>query len=341
MIEIDKKIIKNFSRPYMIAEIGSNHNGDMRLARKLIDAAKAAGCDCAKFQAWSKKSLFSRKAYENNPVLEKEIDLYSVSKDDLLELSDYCRLKGIDFSSSVFSNSEADLICDQLNAPFVKIASMDLNNYPLLEYVAGKHRPIILSTGLGTLNEIEKAVELIKREGNNQIVLLHCVSLYPPKDEQIHLNNIDMLRNKFPEIPVGFSDHTMGITISIAAICKGACVIEKHFTLDRQMEGWDHAISLTPPEMRCLVEEGERIVKALGSFQRVLEDEDHEKVRLFRRSIVAAKDIPVGKKIGRQDLDLKRPGTGITPEKLSEFIGRVTKRVIAEDALLNEEDLEC
>ena len=204
------KEVFSYCRPYIIAELGSNHNGDMDLARKLIIQAKEAGADCVKFQSWSKESIFSRKTYEENYfvaddyrsradyTLEQIVEEFSISEEELLEMKAFADQVGIDCTSTPFSKREADFLVDNLNSPFIKVASMDLNNYPFLEYLAKKDRPIILSTGLSEMYEIDKAIRTIENAGNNKIVILHCVSIYPPKDEQVNLRNILTLQKIYP-----------------------------------------------------------------------------------------------------------------------------------------------
>ena len=260
----------------MIAEIGSNHNGDMDLCRRIIDAAVAAGADAVKFQSWTEDTLVSEEAYERNTeytnkkkhfgTLREMVRAYQFTPEQHSEIQHYCQEQGITFCSSVFSEQEADLLAD-LDVPFYKIASMDVNNLPLLDYVGGKGRPVILSTGMATLGEVEQAVQTIEGAGNKQIVLLHCVSIYPPEMDQINLRNMETLRTAFG-YPVGFSDHTLGTAIPLAAIAQGACVVEKHFTIDKDLPGWDHAISANPEELKTLVTEGKNVFRALGSSVR-------------------------------------------------------------------------
>ncbi len=331
-----KREVGNFSEPYVIAELGSNHNGDMALAEKLIREAKAAGADCVKLQSWSKESLFSKQIYEGNEALEKDIELYSSSEDELVQMKKIADEVGIDMSTSVFSRHEVDFAVDTLNLPFIKIASMDVNNYPLLSYVAKKGRPIILSTGLSTLSEIDKAVATIEAEGNSQIVILHCIANYPPVDEEVNLNNIKTYQLIYP-YPVGFSDHTIGYSIPLASVALGACVIEKHFTLDKNMPGWDHAVSANPEELAIMCGEGKRIAKALGST-RITSPEGQDKRNAFRRSVVAVRDIEPGEIIKEGDLDVKRPGSGLAPESVSFIIGKAAKKKIAKDTLVDLND---
>lgn len=342
--------VSNFSSPFVIAEIGANHNGDMSLARKLVDAAKDSGCHSVKFQSWSASSIFSKVVFEDNHFLADDyrdrkdytlkniVDEFSVSSEQLRELKHYCDKVNIDFSCTPFSFPEVDFLVDDLDVAFVKVASMDINNSTFLDYIARKGKPVVLSTGLAAAHEIDQAVETFEAAGNRDLILLHCVAQYPPKIENINLNNLDMLRNTYPDYPVGFSDHTIGTAIPLAAIAKGACMIEKHFTLDKEMFGWDHKVSGTPEEMAEIVSEGRKISQALGSFRRVVSEEDLVSRSAFRRSIVSARSIPKGKIIEREDLEFKRPGTGIPPNELTMVIGRTATQDIDEDQLLTGED---
>ncbi len=345
-----KKEVFNFCEPYIIAELGSNHNGDMELAKKLIIAAKESGAHCVKFQSWSKETIFSKKKYEencfiaddyrdrNDYTLEQIVEEFSISEQELLDMKHFADEIGIDCTSTPFSKKEVDFLVEKLDTPFIKVASMDLNNYPFLEYIAKKGKSIVLSTGLSELYEIDKAIRTIENAGNNKIVILHCVAIYPPKDEEVNLNNIDTLRKLYPDYPVGFSDHTLGYSIPLAAVAKGACIIEKHFTLDKNMFGWDHKVSATPDELKIICEESKRIHKALGSFSLRCEEDETRKTE-FRRSIVIKRDMSVGEIITESDIDYKRPGTGIKPEHTGFVIGRTVKRALKSDDILNFEDL--
>ncbi|MCW8966752.1 MAG: N-acetylneuraminate synthase family protein [Candidatus Pacearchaeota archaeon] len=335
--------------PYLIAELGSNHNGDMELARKLIYAAKEAGADCVKFQSWSKDSIFSKKVYKDNYfladdyrdrddyTLEQIVDKYSISEHELLDMKQYADEIGIDFTSTAVSKAEVDFLVDKLNAEFIKVASMDLNNYPFLEYIASKGKPIVLSTGLSTLSEIDMAIQAIESKGNDQIVILHCVAIYPPEDKQVNLRNIDTLAQAYP-YPIGFSDHTMGTCVPIAAVAKGACIIEKHFTLDKRMEGWDHKISADFNEMKVISHDSKRVYEALGSA-RIVRAESEEMLGAFRRSIVAAREIMKDEVITEDMLDFKRPGTGMAPDNVRHIVGKTAKRNIAYDEMILSDDI--
>jgi sialic acid synthase SpsE len=244
---------------------------------------------------------------------------------------------GIDCTSTPFSKREVDFLVEELDAPFIKVASMDLNNYPFLEYIAKKNKPIVLSTGLSELYEIDKAIKTIENAGNNQIVILHCVSIYPPKDTEVNLNNIKTLRRAYP-YPVGFSDHTLGTAIPLAAVALGACIIEKHFTLDKNLEGWDHKVSATPDELKEIVENSKRVNDALGSF-RITVPEDEERKKEFRRSIVLTRDMKKGEIIKPEDIDFKRPGTGLEPGMSDFIIGMKVNKDLKKDHILTKEDI--
>ena len=346
----NKKDVYNFCKPYIIAELGSNHNGNMELAKRLIVQAKESGADCVKFQSWSKDTIFSRKKYEDNYfiaddyrnrtdyTLEEIVDAYAISEEELLEMKKFADEIGIDCTSTPFSKKEADFLIDKLNSPFIKVASMDLNNYPFLEYLAKKNRPMVLATGLSELYEIDKAVKTIENTGNKNIVILHCVSTYPPKDGDVNLNNIITLMKAYPDYPIGFSDHTLGTAIPLASVALGACLIEKHFTLDKNMEGWDHKVSANKDEMKIIVEGSKRISEAMGSF-RVAATETDERKQEFRRSIVLARDMKKGEVIKYTDIDYKRPGTGIKPEMTDFVIGRMINKDLKYDHILSMEDI--
>jgi len=318
--------------PFIIAEIGANHNGDMGLCRKLIDAAKACGADAVKFQSWSKDSLISRAEYERQAKLQagpgetlaETVARLQLSAEQHAEIAHYCRNRRIIFLSTCFSAQEADLL-EKLEVPAFKIASMDANNLPLLAYVARKGRPVILSTGMAFLGEIERAVGALQANGAASIALLHCVAVYPPAYEAVNLRNLATLRAAFG-LPVGFSDHTQGIAVPLAATALGACIIEKHFTLDKCLEGWDHAISADPAALKVIVEESRHVFAALGSTVRTLGEAELSQRKSMRRSAVLRRSVKKGEKVRAEDLDFKRPGTGIHPDELPYVVGRTWAR---------------
>lgn len=344
------KKVFNGCEPYVIAEIGSNHNGDMELARKLILEAKRAGADCVKFQSWTKDSIFSKETYDKNYFLKDDyrqredftlsaiVERFSISENQLLEMKSFCDEVGIDCTSTPFSKAEVDFLVDKMKTPFIKVASMDCNNYPFLDYIARKGVPMVISTGLSELYEIDRAVRTIENAGNEKIVVLHCVAIYPPKDEEINLNNITTLQAAY-SYPIGFSDHSIGIAVPLASVAMQACIIEKHFTLDKDMFGWDHKVSADAAELEAIVSGSKKIARAMGT-SRVRSVESAERKREFRRSIVLPNGLKKGENVTSDMIDYKRPGTGISPEFTDVVIGRKAKSDIKADYPIKWEDFE-
>lgn len=339
---------REYGRTYVIAEIGANHNGDMELAKKMINEAKRCGAHCVKFQSWSKNTIFSKQVYDANYFLKDDyrnrtdytlksiVDKYHIGIEQHKMLKEYCDRIGIEFNSTPFSKQEVDLLVDELNVPFVKVASMDLNNIPFLKYIAQKKIPVVISTGLCNLSDVSDAVLCLKENGCPEVILLHCVSIYPPEDNQVNLNNIDMLRQTFG-CKVGYSDHTLGVIAPLMSLAKGVCVLEKHFTLDKNMVGWDHKISADPKELETICKAARVGYKMLGSFAKVV-NENQERREAFQRSIVAARPIKKNQIITESDLDYKRPGKGIAPKFYNFIIGKKAKRDISYDELIRMED---
>lgn len=345
-IVLGNKTVHNFSAPYIIAEIGANHNGDMVLAKEMIKSAADCGADAVKFQSWDNSSLIAKEEYDRNQSyddgdggkkhfgsLKDMVDKYYLRPEQHYELKAYSNELGVDFCSTPFSEKEVDLL-ESCEVPFYKVASMDINNVQLLNYLADKNKPIILSTGMARLWEIDKAVELLSLKGVKDISLLHCISIYPPAHEDIHLNNITMLQQAF-DLPIGFSDHSIGFSIPLASVALGACIIEKHFTTDKDLPGWDHMISADPAELKVICEQSSIIAASLGNYHRTVSAAEEAKKAKFRRSIVVKHDLPAGHVLSDADLTSKRPGIGMSPDLISVLVGRSLNKAVSQDTLLN------
>ena len=346
-IDVAGRRIGTGERPYLIAEIGSNHNGDMDLCRHLIDAAAEAGADAVKFQSWSESSLVSRGEYARNTAYEdakrhfgslrEMVEAYQFTETMHREAAAHCRERGVTFLSTPFAPEEVRLL-EELEVPLYKVASMDVNHPVLLHAIAATGKPVVLSTGMASLGEVEAALGHLRDAGAGRVALLHCVSIYPPEPETIHLRNIPMLRTAF-DVPVGFSDHTIGVTVPIAAMALGACIVEKHFTLDKDMAGWDHAISADPDEFARLARDADLVGRAVGGSVRVVSPAERAKREKFRRRIVLRRKVSAGETLSLDDLDFKRPGTGIDPDRYEEVVGRSVKRDLEADHELEFSDL--
>ena len=327
-------MFKNLTKPYIIAEIGSNHNGNMKICRKLIIDAKKAGADAVKFQFFTLNNLFSESYFKNNKLSKKEIIKYSLKIDQLKYICSLCKEYKIDVGFTPFGLDAVDIL-KKFKPTFYKIASMDCNNYDLIKKVAKTKKPIIISTGLSKKNEIKQAY-LTAKKYNKNLALLHCTSLYPPLDNQVNLKRIQYF-NKIFNVPIGFSDHTLGIDFALVSIGLGSKIIEKHFTLDKKMSGWDHSMSVDKYELKKLVIKSEKIFKSLGS-EKIFRVEPKKQLKMFRRSVVAEKNIKIGEKFSVANISLKRPGSGLEPKFLKKIIGKKSKNFIKEDGLIKLSD---
>jgi len=340
-VKIAGKLIGKGEPCFIIAEAGVNHNGNINLAKKLIDVAKEVGADAVKFQTFKAKELVTKSVEkagyqkETTPSEESQYDMIKkleLSGEDFKNLFAYAHEKGILFLSSPF-DTESVALLDELGVSAFKVPSGEITNFPLLKHIARKRKPIILSTGMATQGEVEEALEVIKGEGVEDIILLHCVTSYPAKIEDMNLKAMETLGNAF-KLPVGLSDHSLGVTIPVAAVALGACVIEKHFTLDKSLPGPDHRASLEPDELKQMVTAIRDVEKALGDgVKRPTKDEEEIK-KVARRSIVARVDIPQGTIITEEMLAIKRPGTGLEPKYLGEIIGRIAEATIKKDEII-------
>lgn len=320
---------------FIIAEAGVNHNGNVKLAKRLIDIAKDAGADAVKFQTFRAEEVVTQSAekaqYQKETTGPEESQFEMIKKlelgeRDFRELFGYTQRKGLVFFSTPFDERSVDLL-DELDVPAFKVGSGEITNFPLLKHIARKKKPIILSTGMSTLGEVDEALEAVRGEGAEEIILLHCVSCYPAKIGDMNLRAMETLRCAF-KLPVGLSDHSPGITIPIAAVALGACVIEKHFTLNRNLPGPDHRASLEPDELKQMVKTVRDVEQALGNGKKGPTKEEEENKKVVRRSIVAGVGIPKGAVITKEMLSMKRPGTGLEPKYLDAVIGRRVKEDI-------------
>jgi N-acetylneuraminate synthase len=337
---------------FIIAEAGVNHNGNIKIAKELVDAAVEAGANAIKFQTFRAEEIATKGSpkadyqLKNTGQDESQFEMLKklqLSESAHRELFTYCRQKDIMFMSTPFDRASADLL-DSMGMTIFKIPSGEITNKSLIEHIASKRKPVVLSTGMSYLGEVEKAIGWIngvwaKFNEKQQLTLLHCVSNYPADVADVNLLAIKTMKEAFG-LPVGYSDHTMGIEASVAAVAIGASVIEKHFTLDRTMEGPDHRASLEPQELRKMVRAIRNIEQAMGDgVKRPAASE--ESVRMVaRRSLVAAKTINAGTTITPDDIAVKRPGTGISPEFSEVVINMKASRKIEKDSIITWEDLK-
>lgn len=333
----DGRKIGDYRRPYIVAEVNSSHNGNVETAKQMIDEVKRIGCDCVKFQSWSAESLYSGTYYQENPIAKRIVGKFAMPEEALAELAEYCQKTGIAFSSTPYCKREVDFLIDTCKVPFVKIASMDINNYPYIHYIAEKGVPIVLATGMADLEEIQKAVATVEDTGNKNLCLLHCISIYPPETQTIHLNNILGLREEFTSYPIGFSDHSLGTEMPVAATALGAAYIEKHFTLDKKKMGMDNNMAMEPDEFQNMVDCCHRVFDAMGGYERIVGEAELAQREKMRRSVVVVKDLKEGSVLQENDLDVKRPGAGIPPEKMPELIGKKLAEDVTADQILTKE----
>jgi N,N'-diacetyllegionaminate synthase len=345
-VKIGNRLLGEGEPTFIVAEVGVNHNGSVVLAKKLIDAAQDAGADAVKIQAFKTEKIVTKYAEktsyqkENTGSKKSQYDMLKkleLEDKEIEELCSYAKERNIVFFSSVFDKESVDLL-NKLKVPAFKIASGEITNFPLLRYVAEKKTPIILSTGMSTVGEVEEALEVIREKGSVDIILLHCVTSYPAKTEEANLKVIDVWQNSFG-LPIGFSDHTLGIAAPIAAVALGAVLIEKHFTLDKNMPGPDHRASLEPNEFKEMVDAIRDVEKALGDGVKKLTEEEERIKKVVRRSIVAKVNISKGKVITEDMLDIKRPGTRLEPRYLNKVIGMKAKKDIKADELMTFDKL--
>lgn len=320
---------------YIMVDVAANHNGDIDTAKELIRKAAEAGADAVKFQTYRAEDLYSKKTpqFSRDPMRPYDlIKKVQHPREWIPELFEYAKSCDIDFLSSPFDCDAVDLL-DRTGVGLFKVASLEIVDLRFINYIAAKGKPVILSTGMASLEEIEEAIEAARSTGNNNIALLHCNTCYPSPVHIVNLKAMETLRNTFG-LPTGFSDHTLGWHIPIAAVSLGACVIEKHFTLSRKQEGPDHCFSIEPEELKLMVRQIRDIENAMGDGVKKFFPEESENFEKGRRSIIARTDIPKGTIITESMLTVKRPGYGIKPKYFDDVIGRTASVDIYEDDIL-------
>lgn len=335
-IRIGERVVGPGHPVYVIAEAGSNHDRNMEQAKRLVDVAVEAGADAVKFQTFQAEKMATRARVKIQYLedlglsIEEMQDLYrplELPREWHAELADYAVRQGIEFLSTPFDEEAVDLL-DGLGVKAFKIASFELWHLPLIRHTASKGKPLLLSTGMANLGDIEDALEAVRAGGNDQVALLHCAISYPVRFQDVNLRAMRTLQQAFG-VPVGFSDHTAGIAVPTAATALGACLIEKHFTLDRSLPGPDHPFALEPDELKAMVRAIRETEQALGSPAKTYTPAEEEYRLQGRRSIHAARDIPKGTVITHDMVAILRPGTGLLPKFLDVVVGRRAAEDIA------------
>lgn len=337
----------SFNGVFIIAEIGINHNGDVNIAKKMINKAKESGADAVKFQTFKAEKLVTKKAAKadyqvkntkNDDSQYEMLKKLELTEDDFKELYQYCKEKAIGFISTPFDIESADFLFN-LGVESFKLSSGDLTNTPLIKHIAKFDKDIIISTGMANDDEISDAVNAAKIMKDGKVYLLHCTSNYPANFSSLNLKCISTLSDKF-NLECGYSDHSKGIEASIAAAALGARIIEKHFTLDCSMDGPDHRASIEPKEFASMVKAIRNIEVAIGDGIKRCTEEERNTALVARKSIVAKRPILKGDKIGLDDLEYKRPGDGVAPSRYNDFIGKVALKDISLDEKILFESVE-
>lgn len=339
-VKIGTKYVGEQNPTFIIAEIGLNHNGSVDLAKKLIDVAAEAGADAVKFQKRTTNAILTKEGRDKpytsphayGATYGEHRDKLELSINDYKDLKAYSESKGVLFFASVWDEESADFLSN-LGIDAYKIPSADLINLPLLEYVAKKGKPILISTGMNTLDEVDAAVETILQH-NHKLVIFHCLSLYPSPEDKINLRCMDVLRDRFSPLPVGYSGHEMGLMPTFAAVARGATIVERHLTLDKTMKGSDHAASLEPQQFAELVRGIRQIEIILGSSERVMFNELKPLREKLAKSVVTKISIKKGQVIERNMLALKSPGNGLPPTYISHLVGKVSPIDLPEDTMV-------
>ena len=345
-LQLGNKNVGDGLPAFIIAEIGINHQGDVNIAQDLIQKAKECGADAVKFQKRSLTRILTKAgldmAYDNRNSFGKTYGEHKkaleLSEADYRELNIFCQKLDIIFCASGWDEESIDFL-DELGIPFFKMASADLTNFPLLIHTAKKNKPMILSTGMADMKMVQAAYSQVNPI-NNQIAILQCTSTYPSAFLEVHLNVLQTYMKEFPDTVIGYSGHEQGIAIPPAAVALGAKIIERHFTLDRTMKGGDHAASLEPQGFAKMVRDIRHIEEAMGNTEKKIQESEAPVFRKLAKSIVSAVNINSGDSITANMLTTKGPGTGISPMRLNELIGKISKIDIPADQVIMEEDIQ-
>jgi len=341
-LRVGRRIVGDNAPCYIVAEAGVNHNGDVDRALKMVRIAKASRADAIKFQSFNPEDLVTATAplaaYQRRSSGRQgnQIEMLrhlALDENEQEEVYRYCKRLGVQFLSTPFDEASAQFLAT-LGVPAFKIGSGDLTNLPLLRSVARHGRPMFVSTGMATMKEVEEAVRIVRRAGNDKLVVLQCTTAYPEPSRDSNVRVIPEYRQKLGTL-VGFSDHTTGFIAAIAAVAVGACVVEKHFTLSRRLPGPDHRASLEPTELRRFVAEIRETETALGDGRKRVMPSERANIAAARKSVVAKVSVPAGTRIRRNMLTVKRPGTGILPRDMDKLIGKIARVDIPADSLIS------
>ena len=323
---------------YIIAEAGVNHNGNLKTAKQMVLEAKKAGADAVKFQTFAAENLVtkyaSKAAYQkdNSETQYQMLKRLELPREGYYELKELCSAQRIDFLSAPFDLESIDFL-NKISCDMWKIPSGEITNLPYLLKIAQTEKPVILSTGMCDLQEVRQAIQVLKRHNAGEITLLHCTTEYPVPYEDVNLKAMILMKEEL-NLPVGYSDHTKGIEVAVAAVAMGACMIEKHFTLDRNMEGPDHKASLTPGELSGMVKAIRNIEKAMGNADKKPAPSERKNMQIARKSIVANQKIKAGDIFTEENITTKRPGTGISPMEWYQVLGQTAEQDFEEDEMI-------
>ncbi len=345
-LKIGNRLVGPGHSTLIIAEIGINHQGDVDTARQLISKAGECGADAVKFQKRSINRILTKEGlempYENPNSFGRTYGDHKIalelSEDDYQTLQEYAKNLDLMFIASGWDEESIDFL-DNLGVPFFKMASADLTNHPLLEHTARKNKPVVLSSGMADFEMVRSAYEVVENI-NPQVAILQCTSTYPSSFEEINLNVLTTYLKEFPKAVIGYSGHELGIAIPPVAVGLGACIIERHFTLDRTMKGGDHAASLEPQGFSKMVRDIRHVELAMGSFVKSVQESEKPVFKKLGKSLVSADRIKKGQKLTRDLLTTKGPGTGISPSRLSEVLGKTVLRDIEADCIIKDDDVQ-